>query len=191
MSTRNWSNLETLGFRATSWTRMRARDHCTSSTLIGRKSKARPSSLHTTLEGPTEYVNARWIQSVHVFLQGIEWIMFHGHLDYFLKTTYLEVGLTQNQETMALQTLTTIGVFSFIVREDPHEWKCIETTFCWGPCHIRPHTTLEGPWPHVTISDVCWDGRPLDTYTPPTLTGVGPPANGEFQQGLQLAALTG
>ena len=46
--------------RATSHTRLRARDHCTSSTLIGGKGGAGPSSLlHTTLEGPTEYVTAR------------------------------------------------------------------------------------------------------------------------------------
>ena len=47
--------------RATSHTRLRARDHHTSSTLIGGKGGASPSSLHTMLEGPTEYVNARWM----------------------------------------------------------------------------------------------------------------------------------
>ena len=41
--------------------RMRARDHYTSSTLIIGKDGAGPSSLHTTLEGPTEYMNARWM----------------------------------------------------------------------------------------------------------------------------------
>ena len=45
--------------RASSQTRLRARDHYTSSILIGGKGGAGPSSLHTTLEGPTEYVNAR------------------------------------------------------------------------------------------------------------------------------------
>ena len=45
--------------RAASHTRLRACDHYTSSTLIGGKGGAGPSSLHTTLEGPTEYVNAR------------------------------------------------------------------------------------------------------------------------------------
>jgi hypothetical protein len=45
--------------RVTSHTRLRARDHYTSSTLIGGKGGAGPNSLHTTLEGPTEYVNAR------------------------------------------------------------------------------------------------------------------------------------
>ena len=47
--------------RATSHPRLRARDHCTSSILIGGKGGAGPSSLPTTLEGPTEYVNARWV----------------------------------------------------------------------------------------------------------------------------------
>ena len=45
--------------RATSHTRLRAHDHSTSSTLMGEKCGAGPSSLHTTLEGPTEYVSAR------------------------------------------------------------------------------------------------------------------------------------
>jgi hypothetical protein len=37
------------------------------------------------------------------------------------KTHLLEVGLTQNHETMVFQTLTTVGLFYFIMREDPHE----------------------------------------------------------------------
>jgi hypothetical protein len=40
--------------KATSHTRLRARDHYTSSTLIGGKGGAGPSSLHSALEGPTE-----------------------------------------------------------------------------------------------------------------------------------------
>jgi hypothetical protein len=48
-----------LPFRATSHTGLRARDHYTSSTLVHGKSGAGPTPLHTTLEGPTEYVNAR------------------------------------------------------------------------------------------------------------------------------------
>ena len=35
--------------------------HYTLSTPIGGKGGAGPRSLHTTLEGPTEYVNARWM----------------------------------------------------------------------------------------------------------------------------------
>jgi hypothetical protein len=47
--------------KATSHTRLRAHDHCTTRTLIGGKGKAGPSSLHTALEGPMEYVNTRWM----------------------------------------------------------------------------------------------------------------------------------
>ena len=42
--------------------------------------------VHFTLrlrDRPAEYVNARWMSSLHGFLHGIEWIMFHGHLDHF------------------------------------------------------------------------------------------------------------
>ena len=42
--------------KAMSHTRLRAIDYYTSSTLIGEEAGARPSLLHTTLEGPTEYV---------------------------------------------------------------------------------------------------------------------------------------
>jgi hypothetical protein len=47
--------------KATSHMRLRARDQYTSNTLIGGKGRVGPSSIHTTLEGPTEYVNARWM----------------------------------------------------------------------------------------------------------------------------------
>ena len=45
---------------ATSHTRLGACDHYTSSTLIAGTGGAGPSSLHTTIEGPMVYVNARW-----------------------------------------------------------------------------------------------------------------------------------
>ena len=48
--------------RATSHTRLRAQNyHYTSSTLIGGEGGAGPSSLHNMLEGPMEYVDARWM----------------------------------------------------------------------------------------------------------------------------------
>jgi hypothetical protein len=65
--------------------KLRACGQYTPTTLIHGKGVARPSSLHTTLEGPTEHVNGRRKSSQHGFLHGIEWIMFHGHLDYFQK----------------------------------------------------------------------------------------------------------
>ena len=65
--------------------RLSAHDNSTSSTLIGGKGGAGPSLLHTTLKGPTEYVNARWMSSLHGSLHGIKWTTLHGHLDYFQK----------------------------------------------------------------------------------------------------------
>ena len=72
--------------RATSHTRLTARDHYSSSTLVGGKGGSGPSLLHTALEGPTEDkckcnmdVESTW------FLHGIEWTMVHGHLDYYKK----------------------------------------------------------------------------------------------------------
>ena len=47
--------------RATSHMRLRARDHFSSITLVGGKGKAGPSLIHIMLEGPMEYVNARWM----------------------------------------------------------------------------------------------------------------------------------
>jgi hypothetical protein len=46
-----------------------------------------------------------------------------------LKNHLLEVGLTQNRETMALRTLPTIDLFYFIMCENLHEWKFIEIAF--------------------------------------------------------------
>ena len=61
-----------IGVKATSHMRLRACDQYTSSTLIGVKAGAGPSSLHTTLKGPTEYVSeckmdvkSTWIPTWH------------------------------------------------------------------------------------------------------------------------------
>ena len=44
----------------------------------------------------------------------VTWIVFKNHL--------MEVGLTQNRgETMALRTLTIVGLFYFIMCEDLRE----------------------------------------------------------------------
>jgi hypothetical protein len=69
------------GFRPTSHTRPRAHDQYTSNTLIGGKGGAGPSSL----EGPTEYVNARWMYiDSCMALNGscfmVTWTAFKNHL---------------------------------------------------------------------------------------------------------------
>ena len=63
------------------------------------------------------------------------------------KKTLLEVGLTQNWETMAIRTLTTIELFYFSMREDPHEEKPIERRI-W--LTVWSHMTLHHTWRSVT-----------------------------------------
>jgi hypothetical protein len=62
----------------------------------------------------------RWMSSLYGFLHGIEWIRFHGHLDYF-QNHLLEVGLIQNRETMALRMLTIVDLFYSIMCEEAQE----------------------------------------------------------------------
>ena len=108
--------------RATSHIRLRAHDHYTSSTLIGGKGKAGGPSLllHITLEGPTEGVcdckmdvMSTWIRTCHG-MDHVSW-----SLGLCSKTTSREAGLTQNMKAMALRMLITIGLFYFIMCEDP------------------------------------------------------------------------
>ena len=54
--------------------------------------------------------------------------------------------------------LTTVGLFDFIMCEDPSEYKFIEIAFSWGPGHTWLHTTLEDPWPRYMILGVSRDG---------------------------------
>ena len=46
--------------------------------------------------------------------------MFHGHFGYFPKPP-LGGRPNTKPETMAFRTLTTVGLFYFIMCEDPHE----------------------------------------------------------------------
>ena len=66
--------------------------------------------------------------SLHGFLHGIEWIMFHGHLDDFQKPP-LGGRPNPKRETLALRTLTTVDLAYFIMGEDQREWKFIEIAF--------------------------------------------------------------
>ena len=130
--------------------RLRARDHYTSSTLIGRKGGAGPSLLHTTLDGPTEYISKckmdvkstwipTWRQPDHVFM-----------VTCFI---ILEVGLTQSREVVALQ------IFILFYHVWGHARIEIHGNCIWLKIgHIWLHTTLEGPWPHSMLLGVSRDG---------------------------------
>ena len=84
----------------------------------------------------------------------ITWTILKNHL--------LEVGLTQNWETMAFRMFTIVDLFYFNICEDPHEYKSIEIAFGWGPGHIWLHTSIEGPWPLHDFGGVL--GRPLNPF---------------------------
>ena len=71
--------------RAPSHTRLRARDHHTSSTLLGGQGGADPS-FRFTLRSRDHW--SMWMQVgckayMESYQHGIERIMFHGHLDHF------------------------------------------------------------------------------------------------------------
>ena len=60
-------------------------DHCNSSTLVGEKYGVSPSLFQRL-----RHQQSKWMQDgckiyMNSFIHGIEWIMFHGHLDYFPK----------------------------------------------------------------------------------------------------------
>ena len=100
--------------------------HCT---LIGGKGGAGPSLLHTTLEGPTEYVKARRMESRHGFLHGIQWIAFHGHSHYSQKPLLGGRSNTKPGDHGTPNTHKTVRLFYFIMCEDPHEEKFVELAF--------------------------------------------------------------
>ena len=56
-----------------------------------------------------------WIPTCHQ-MDHVSW-----SLGYIFINRLLEVGLRQNQETMALRMLTIIDLFYFIMREDPRD----------------------------------------------------------------------
>ena len=85
----------------------------------------------------------------------ITWTIFKNHL--------LEVGRTQNGRPWRSECSPPSIYSIFIMIEDPHEQEFIEIGFARGSGHVWLHTTLEGPWPHYMIWEVCWDS-PLDTF---------------------------
>jgi hypothetical protein len=85
----------------------------------------------------------------------VTWIIFKNHL--------LEVGLTQNWETMALRMLTPIDLFYFIMCEDPI-WIKIHWKSIW--LRVQSHMTSHYTWEHVTTRHD-FEGvleQPLDTF---------------------------
>jgi len=91
-----------------------------------------PSSLHSTLEGATEYISectmvCKVYMDSYMASNGscfmVTWTIFKNHL--------LEVGVTQNQEIKALRTLPTVDLFYFvfIMCEGRHGYNFTEIAF--------------------------------------------------------------
>ena len=85
----------------------------------------------------------------------VTWAIFKNHL--------LKVGLTQNRETMALRTLTIVGLFCFMICEDS-AWIEIHWNSIW--LRTRSHMTSHYTWGTLTtlhdFEGVL--GWPLDTF---------------------------
>ena len=137
-----------------------------SSTLIGGKGGAGPSSLlHTTLAWGTNGVYIyKWMQDggeckvykdSYMASNGscrmVTWTISKTHL--------LEVGSTQNRDTMALQTLTSVDVFYFY-----HVWEPTWIEIRWNGICLRARSYMAShyTWGSVTtlhdFGGVCWDG---------------------------------
>jgi hypothetical protein len=107
-------------FSATSHMRLRAHDHYTSNTPIGEKAelvqvrftpRLRDQGTMWIQDGCEIYIDSHMPSTGFCF--SAHWTIFKSHLS--------EVGLTQNRETKALQTLTTVDLLCFIMCEDLHE----------------------------------------------------------------------
>ena len=89
---------------ATSQTRLKARDHYTPSTLIAGTEVVQVRFTLRLRDRCKVYMDSYMMTSNGSCFMFI-WIILKNH--------FLEVGLTQNRETMALQTFTTIDSFYF------------------------------------------------------------------------------
>ena len=97
------------------------------------------------------------------FLHGIKWTVFHGHSNYFQKPP---LGGRPNKKPGDHGTPNAHDRWFVLYY---HVWRPTWIKIHWNSIwlrasHIRLHTTLEHPWPHYMISEVCWDGGLLDTF---------------------------
>jgi hypothetical protein len=151
------------GIRATSRTRLRARDHLTSSTFIGGKGGIGPTALQLRLrdrwsiwmqDGYKAYTDSYMTSNM---------IMLHGHLDYIQKPP---LGGRPN---------TKLGDHGSPIAHNRWFILCYHM---WGPAWIEIHWNIIWfrTWSHMT-SHYTWgsvttlhefggvSGRPLNTFS--------------------------
>jgi hypothetical protein len=128
--------------------------------LIGGKGGANPSLLHTTLEGPTKYVNARRMKILHGFLHGIKLTVSHGHLDYFWKP---HLGGRPNTKPGHHGTPNAHNRWFILIY---HVWRPAWIEFHWNSNWSRAwsHMTSHYTWGSVTTHFGGVLRRPLDTF---------------------------
>ena len=120
--------------------RLRARDH---HTLVCGKGGIGPRSPHTTLKGPPEYVNARWMWSLHGFHP--TWHRM-DHLDYFQK---LSLGGRPNTKPRDHGTMNTHDRwFTPFYHVCGHAWTNIHWNSRW--LRARSQMAWHSTWGSVT-----------------------------------------
>jgi hypothetical protein len=141
--------------RATSHMRLRACHHCPSMTHWWKR-RSQPMFAPHYAWGANIVCGCKMDIKWHLrgFLHGIEWIMFHGHLDYFQKPP-----LRGRPDTKPWDHYTpkSHNCWSLILY---HVWgpRITEIAFGWGLGHLWLHTTFESPRPYHMILEVSWDG---------------------------------
>ena len=95
-------------------------------------------------------VKSTWILTWH------RMDMFHGHLDYFQKPT---LGGRSNTKLGDHGTLNAHNsCFILFYHTWGPQWIKIHWNNVWLRAQSHIYTTLEEPWPHYMILEVCWDG---------------------------------
>ena len=149
--------------RAPSHTRLRARDHYTSSTLIGGKGGAGTSSLHTRLEGPTYIVCAckmdvksTWIPTWHQ-MDHVSW-----SLGFLLKTTFWrqvehKTGRPWHSKRSQLLIYLILSCVKIRMNRNSLKQHLVE-----GPVHMTSHYTRGSVTSLHDFAGLL--GRPLNTF---------------------------
>ena len=147
-------------FRATSRSRPRARDQYTLSTIVGGKGGAGPSSLHTTLEGPTEGV-CECKMDVKVYIHGIGWIVFHGYLDSFQKPSLEGRSNTKPEHHGTLNIHNHWFILFY------HVWGFVWIKIHWNSIWLRAWSHMTSHYTQGSVSTLHYFGGvlwwPLDT----------------------------
>ena len=139
-----WPRTSFINIRATSPTRLRARDHCTLSTLVGGKGGVGPSSLHIVLEGHNKVsectmdIKFTWILTWQQ-TNNISW-----SFGLFSQTT------ARGRLDAKTKRLWRSGIANHFFIRFHHVWeprmnRNHRNIIGRGPGHIKLHTTLEGP----------------------------------------------